>query len=270
MKEKAICISCKGKRALHEDNFVFNHRNIPVEVLDKLEEKDLLYLVKDNNNPLCLYAISDGMGGHKAGNIASRICTEYLLSLEENFNSFNSVQDILEAIQKTINEINLEVVRESNSNSEYDGMAATVLILFNVSNKFYFFSLGDSRAYYFNNEKLEQLTTDNNEGQRLRDTGLFEESVIESIPTKDRITKYIGYGEEGFITKADENFYEFSDGLIILCSDGIYDYIEENSIIEILNSEDSLFEKAKLIVSKCTSNENSDNATLMLIPVGRS
>ncbi|MGN0422614.1 MAG: PP2C family protein-serine/threonine phosphatase, partial [Lachnospiraceae bacterium] len=130
-------------------------------------------------------------------------------------------------------------------------------------------NIGDSRAYHFNNEALIQITKDHTEGQRMLDLGLLTRKELSGFPARKNLNRYIGYGQSGYVLRADEYYPVLEDGIILLCSDGISDFLSDTRISEILCSENNLEIAGKQLINEAVSSHNADNATAILIPLRR-
>lgn len=182
-----------------------------------------------------VFAISDGMGEHNAGEVASRICVEKLASIHERLQHYSSLKSFVAYLQTVIAEINETVCGLSRKHDELKGMGSTLVLFVSCENGCTVLNVGNSRAYHFTAGKLIQITKDNTEGQRMLALGLLTRN----------------------------------DGILILYSDGVSDFVSESRIAEILNSEKNLDVAGKQLIDEAVASQNSDNATIILIPLGR-
>lgn len=268
---KAVCYTHIGKRTNHEDNYLFNGRYLISDMQREMLDHRLICVVSDDASRVRYFAVSDGMGGHNAGEVASRICVEKLASLKNLIQNCSNVKEAVTLFQSAIAEINSDVCELSNSHIELKGMGATLVLFVVCGAESAILNVGDSRAYYFdfNNNALTQITKDNTEGQRMLDLGLLTRKEMLEFPARKNLSRYIGYGQNGFVLQADAYYPSLENGILILCSDGISDSLSDNQIAEILLSTSDLERAGKRLIEEAVSTHNADNATVMLIPVRR-
>lgn len=264
-----VCSSHIGQRPNHEDNFLFNGNYLTPDMQKNMENHSGVFLTGNPNSPVTLFAVSDGMGGHNAGEVASRICVEKLAILEKQIQHCLSVKEAVSAIQSCIGEINSIVCHESRRNDELKGMGATLVILVVCGNESAILNIGDSRAYFFSNNNLIQITKDNTEGQRLLDLGLLTRKELISFPARKNLSRYIGYSQAGFVLQADEYYPDLGDGVLLLCSDGISDGLSDSQIENILSTEKDLELAGRRLINEAIAAHNADNTTAILIPLRR-
>lgn len=265
----AVCLTNIGKRLNHEDNYCFDTHYLASEIQKRIHEGKSICHVSNNNNHIQYFAISDGMGGHNAGEVASRICVEKLAALNTKIQSCQSLGETVYLLQTAIIEINSIVCEMGRINTEYKGMGATLVIFVKYNNSYAVLNIGDSRAYYFNGSSLVQITKDNTEGQRMLDLGLLTRKELLNFPARKNLNRYIGYGQHGFILQADEYYPVLEDGVILLCSDGVTDALSDEQISTILRQEKDLFLAGQQLIDRAVVTKNADNATAILIPTRR-
>jgi len=265
----AICLTHIGKRTTHEDNFLFNGLYLTSNNQKRMSDVRICFYSADIVSKVRLFAISDGMGGHNAGEVASRICVERLAEAEKELQRYNSIKDAAAYLQTVIAEINSSVCTLSYRREEWKGMGATLVLFVICGTDYAVLNVGDSRAYYFNNAGLAQITKDHTEGQRMLDLGLLTRKELSGFPARKNLNRYIGYDQNGYLLQADEYYPVLENGMILLCSDGISDSLSDSRILEILCSGENLELAGKQLISEAVSAHNADNATAILIPIGR-
>lgn len=264
-----VCFSHIGKRLNHEDNLLINGIYLTSELQKQMSDNHCYFYTDSDASRVRLMAISDGMGGHNAGEVASRLCVEKLASAHKELQHFSSIKEVIAHIQTVIAKINETVCDLSRKHEDLKGMGATLVLLVTYGNECAVLNIGDSRAYYFVNDKLIQITKDNTEGQRMLDLGLLTRKELLGFPARKNLNRYIGFSQNGFILQADEYYPTLDDGILILCSDGISDYVTEQRIAEILRLEKNLEVAGKQLIDEAVASHNADNATVMLIPLRR-
>lgn len=265
----AVCLSHIGKRTNHEDNFFVDGSYLPSDLQKQMGEHHC-FLVNDTSlSRVHLFAVSDGMGGHNAGEVASRICIEKLAVAYEELQKLNSIKEAVFYLQATIAEINHTVCDMSCKQPELKGMGATLVLLVVFGKEYAILNIGDSRAYFFDNNTISQITKDHTEGQRMLDLGLLTRKELSGFPARKNLNRYIGLSQNGYVLQADEYFPILNNGVLILCSDGISDFISDTQIEKILSSGNKLEFIGKQIINEAVAAPNSDNATIILVPLRR-
>ena len=128
-------------------------------------------------------------------------------------------------------------------------------------------NIGDSRAYQFTDDVMTQISLDHTEGQRMLDLGLLTRKELSTFPARKNLSRYIGYGQSGYVLQADEYYPNRKDGIVLLCSDGISDFVPDVRIAEILRAEKNLELVGKQLINEAISSQYADNATVILVPL---
>lgn len=267
-REDAVCLTHIGKRENHEDNFVFSGKILPQERQENMANSGITYLLADASSRIQLYAICDGMGGHNAGEIASRICAQMLSEIEGDLQSCRTLEDVIDRVQETIFKINKTIVRSTHMHPELNNMGTTLTLLVIFGSEYATFNIGDSRIYFIDQNSIKQITKDNTEGQRLLDLGLLEKDELKKFAKRKYLNKYIGINTGDLILKADVERSILKPGIFLLCSDGLSDKLSNRILLKVLLQGTSLLEAGKELIWETVSQEGADNTTLILVPVG--
>lgn len=206
-----------------------------------------------------LYIVADGMGGHKAGEYASRYTTERIVASVSRNEGDEPVSILKEAIDKA-NEL---LVMESNDDESKSGMGTTLVIATLIGNKLFVANVGDSRLYVVEDAGLKQITRDHSLVNEMLSMGEINESQAREHPKKNIITRAIGVSKQ---VKAD--FFEVeleTNNLVLLCSDGLTNMINDEEIFNIIKSKDSLKEQVVTLIKTANHNGGKDNITVMII-----
>ena len=147
-------------------------------------------------------------------------------------------------------------------------MGTTLVLCIIYDNNCAILNIGDSRAYYFNNSTLVQITKDNTEGQRMIDLGILTRKELINFPARKNLSRYIGYNQKNFVLQADEYTLVLDKGIILLCSDGVSDFLLEGQITNILQSKQDFLTIGKQLIEQAVVSKNADNATAILISLG--
>lgn len=220
-----------------------------------------------------LFTIADGMGGHAAGEVASRIAVDVInefieisgndsditwpfeyddgVSLEEN--------RIFTAI-KLANMKIFEVIRERK---ELEGMGTTLVIMLVQGNKAYIGHVGDSRAYLFRGDAISQITSDHSWVNEQMKLGVLTRAEAASHPFRNVVTRALG-GRD--IIKADVTCQELEPGdTVLLCSDGLNSMLDDEKIRQaVIGHRDDLEAACAALIDAANSAGGDDNITVVL------
>jgi PPM family protein phosphatase len=209
-----------------------------------------------------LAVVCDGLGGNKAGEIASNLTVETIY----NHFSNSTEKDYLKRIISSISEANHLVLNKSNGNFSLKGMATTVEVLFLINHCAYWGHVGDSRIYCWENKKLKQLTKDHSYVQKLVDDGFITLKEAENHPNKNIITRALGDEDHIEIDSSKINLHPSGEIKFLLCSDGVTNVIDDDRLSTILAGKD-LEAVSKKIKSEVEKKGAPDNFTYVIIRV---
>jgi len=207
--------------------------------------------------------VCDGMGGANGGNIASttavNIISEKLKSGYYEGMNDNSIKNL---ITSAIDSANAKVFSISQSDPNLTGMGTTVVLAFIKGDNLYIAHVGDSRIYIISDENITQLTTDHSVVQMMIENGEITPEEAVNHPKKNVITRALGVDNEVRIDYSQE---EINEGdIILLCSDGLTNFVDTKTIHEICKSEDKYVLTQKL-VDLANENGGKDNITAVTI-----
>jgi len=231
-------------------------------------------LVRSNNEDMwqtaieeSFFALADGMGGHQAGEIASKEAVTFLCSyMEKEFPQTEKNMDALKVLLKAgIEETNRHVFQMSKSHELLSGMGTTLCTLFFREEYALWTHVGDSRIYRLRNEKLEQLTQDHSLLRELINGGALTEKEKEEFLYKNIITKAIGT-EADVEAPVHVSFLEKGD-IFLLCTDGLSDMLPKGEIEEILKQPYTVEEKVRALIHAAKQKGGLDNITTVLMEV---
>lgn len=207
-----------------------------------------------------LFIVADGMGGHKAGDHASRLCVETLVDNLRNSEYITPVSMFEDAIEVA----NKAVYDEARTNIEYDGMGTTLVACTEQEDKLYIANIGDSRLYMVR-DGIVQITTDHSLVEEMVKQGNITHSEARVHPQKNIITRALGINEE---VQAD--FYEVDirrNDVILMCSDGLSNMVEDDTIEYIIKHRESIEQAGEALVKAANDNGGSDNITVILVEI---
>ncbi len=206
--------------------------------------------------------VCDGMGGANAGNIASEIAvktvSEYLYnSYRENM----SEDEIEKVIKNAISSANIQIFDRANKNEALKGMGTTIVVAVVKDNNVVIAHVGDSRIYLIN-DSIKQLTKDHSIVQSLIESGKITPEDASVHPRKNVITRALGV-EAQVIADTDFLSLEPNDTLL-LCSDGLTNFVAESKIIDIFKNNDIEF-VSEILVNEANLGGGGDNITVVTL-----
>lgn len=213
-----------------------------------------------DTNPF-IVAIADGVGGNNAGNVASHMAVEGLISLSM-FQVYSE-----QALLAKINQINAKIVEQSRTSAAYSKMATTLTGLFHADKRWLLFHVGNCRAYTWKSPYLNQLTRDHTWVDEMRRIGMPEDE-IKSSGRSSEITSCLGNGdtstaEKLYIVDVTDEIHEATR--IIFTCDGIHDFVSNEELERGLNSMDNIPELLQLCMCFARENGSRDDLSMLII-----
>ena len=207
-----------------------------------------------------LVVVCDGLGGNKAGDVASKLAVQTIAKTFQNL----SDTEYLERIKLSILEANKKVMEESNKDFDRKGMATTAETLFLKDDTAFWGHVGDSRIYYLKNNKLKQLSKDHSLIQKLIDEGYLTLKEAENHPNKNIIMRALGDSDnvEVDVSKMKINAADF--GKFFICTDGVTTVVQNDELEKILNN-DNVHYISEVIANLVEKRGAPDNYTFVII-----
>ena len=206
-----------------------------------------------------LFVVADGMGGHNAGDFASRYGVSVLVETVRKDKNFNPVKVMRNAIEAA----NREVFSQSRNDPSMAGMGTTMVVCTVVGGYAYIANVGDSRLYLAGSESMTQITQDHSLIAEMVRLGELTPEEGRNHPDKNIITRAVGTNEEVKIDFFDVKL-ETGDQ-ILMCSDGLSNMVEDQRIFEILKGEDTKADKAQVLVDEANANGGRDNIAVIVV-----
>lgn len=199
-----------------------------------------------------LLVVADGMGGHRAGEYASRLAVEVVKQeLGE------SVEDTPEAMMRSaITHANKRVLEEARQDAKLSGMGTTMVLASVIGRTLYFANVGDSRLYLLNDD-IKQLSKDHSLVQEMVRLGGINEEEAKYHPDKNIITRAIGAKDE-----VEIDFYEYrlkKEDVILMCTDGLSNMVEDEEILHIVKHSRDVVEAVEQLIERAKENGGNDN-----------
>ena len=206
-----------------------------------------------------LFIVADGMGGHNAGDYASKNTVETIVKEVESSGDEDDPRQILEeAIQKA----NHHIVQLAKESTELNGMGTTVVVATCMNDELLVANVGDSRLYVMG-DTIRQITVDHSLVEEMIRMGGLARSEARNHPKKNIITRAIGALDT---VKVDFFDVKLERGdIVLLCSDGLTNMLEDEEIEKILKKPESIQEKTEHLVDAANENGGKDNIAVILI-----
>ncbi len=206
-----------------------------------------------------LAVVADGMGGHAAGEVASQMATEVVSKTY-----YQREESPEESLYFALAKANRQIWQAAGRNAQQKGMGTTCTAVAVCGSRIYVGHVGDSRAYLCKNGHFTQLTTDHTYVQKLVDDGLLQPADADTHPERNVLTRAMGTNSKVEID-VDMPALRFEENdRLLLCSDGLYDYLSNEEMANWLNLP-SISEAAQLMIDQAKARGGHDNITVMVV-----
>ena len=216
------------------------------------------YFLNESKN---LYILADGMGGHLAGERASKMATEIIGSDFEGEREVKSIDDAIEILSSSIRDANKKIYESSQENEDYRGMGTTLSAGLILDNVLIYSNIGDSRIYKINKD-MEQLTRDDSFVNYLIEIGEITEEEAKNHPKKNVLTKAMGTTPDIEVIVNTLNIEE--KDIFLFCSDGLTNMVSDEDIFKIVK-ENNPEDARDMLLDLALKNGGMDNITFILV-----
>ncbi len=209
------------------------------------------------------FIVADGMGGLAAGEVASQIAKDTIVSALKKSSDSSTPYD--RVLRDAIESANAEVRVALTENPSARGMGSTCVVLAFRDSDFYIAYVGDSRIYLFRNNHLKQITRDHSYVEELFLRGLITAEEKIDHPYKSSITRYVGHADkiEADITSGPLS----NDDVFLLCSDGLTGEVPDDKIEEVLKTTPGMQEGVDKLINLALENGGNDNVSVIAVKV---
>ena len=221
-----------------------------------------------------LAVLADGMGGYNAGEVASGMATSFIKTelgrwLSEAADNASDA-DVRRAMDICVDNANRAIFNAANSNPQYQGMGTTLVVAVFRDARLLMGHVGDSRGYRLRAGRLQQITHDHSLLQEQLDSGLITAEQAALSQNKNLVTRAVGVEDTVLL---ETHLHDVMPGdLYLLCSDGLSDMLDDETIAELLQRGDSLPELAATLIDAANEAGGRDNISVVLAratgPVG--
>lgn len=225
----------------------------------RTKNQDYVATVANNKNQI-LAIVCDGMGGHKSGEVASRVALNYIVGCFQSYPCTNP-NEIHDWIDEMIVNAHDVVSRMAKSSVEHTGMGTTVVLAIIQDGIAYIGHVGDSRAYSFDGNNINQITKDHTLMNALLDQGSLEDADVDEYTQKNVLIQAVGATEN---IEVEHNTQSVENSLL-LCSDGLYNSLTSSQIVAVLKENSSVINTTLKLIDEANAHGGRDNIGLAYV-----
>jgi protein phosphatase/serine/threonine-protein phosphatase Stp1 len=208
-----------------------------------------------------VWAVADGVGGHTAGDVASRTVTNSLRDMPDGL----SAGEVLAEVRSRLNKAHQQLLDDAAQRGPDTIMATTVVALIVRGHYYACLWAGDSRAYLLRGGRITQVTHDHSFVQELVDAGSLEPELAESHPQSNIITRAVGSGDTELALDKVSNRLLKGDRFL-LCSDGLWKMMHAAELAKLLGTDGAA--PAEELLAEALARHADDNVTIVTVTVG--
>ena len=209
-----------------------------------------------------LYIVADGMGGHKAGDLASSYAVQTIV---ESIEKSTETRPAL-ILQKAVRYANYRLFEKAAEREEYQGMGTTLVVLTVYGNEALAVNIGDSRLYEISGGEIVQISEDHSLVAELVRKGEISPVEARRHPDKNIITRALGIQDEAQLDLFP--FHVEPGDRYLLCSDGLSNMVEDTELCRIISQEKDLSEIGAELILTANGNGGLDNIAVVLVEIG--
>jgi protein phosphatase len=228
---------------------------------------------RDNNEDsqyispdLDLFIVADGVGGHSAGEVASRFAVDVLSHALAGFPSLPNDKEVEERVRKALDHTNCLILDLGQHDSELLGAETTVVLALLLNHRLYVTGVGDSRGYLIRGRSIRRLTVDDTWPDVLFNIGQISADEAKRHSLRNRLLSALGMKE----FRADKEIQVldvYHGDRFLLASDGLTDVVEEQRLQKIISQEDNPQQAAEALTQEAIQNGAGDDVTCLLFYV---
>ena len=234
-------------------------------------------LEKRDRTPVLFAVLADGIGGHRAGEVAAELAVNHIMQAVARSDG----RHIRRTIEDAVVEASDAIAAHSESNENLKGMGATCATAWIVGDKLHTAYVGDSRIYLIRSGRIQQLTVDHTWVQEAIERGVLTPDLARQHPNVHVIRRYLGspappdpdfrlklFNDEGDQHAENNQGLQLQpNDILLLCSDGLTDLVWNDEILETIRSKPNLKEASRALIELANSRGGHDNITVVLISV---
>lgn len=222
-------------------------------------------IIQTEDDCIGIFALADGMGGHKKGEVASKIAVESIINfLKENISQSGGIKmDYLDDIIKQgYNYANKKIYAKALEDNSCEGMGTTLVVAIIYKDDVIIANVGDSRCYLLHNNNFRKITKDHSVVEELVNANLITEEEARFHPRRNQITRAMG-AEEIIIVDIFREKVE-KDDILLLATDGLTGCVEDESIKNIIEQDKDIKEICQDLINEANNNSGKDNISVIL------
>lgn len=233
----------------------------PGKVRDHNEDS---VLVVKNKNDEILMIVADGMGGHRGGEIAANIVVSQIGKRFESMGSIGDKEDTMNWFKEIVSEANSAIYKYTNEHKESTGMGTTLVMAIYTKKFLIFGNIGDSSGYVIRNNRLHKITEDHTLVNLLFKSGKLTKEEAQEHPRKNILMRALGTN-----TQVEMDIFDVDDEIqgIMLCSDGLTNMLDDETIEKVINEKKPIDEKLQKLIQKSNNRGGNDNISVALLDV---
>src|SRR5512141_2773244 len=231
----------------------------------------------ENRVPVLFAVLADGIGGHRAGEVAAELAVNHIMQVVAK----SDARNIAETIEEAVTEASDAIAAHSAANENLKGMGATCAIAWIIGDKLYTAYVGDSRIYLMRGGRIQQLTVDHTWVQEAIEKGILTPELAREHPNVHVIRRYLGSpeppepdfrlrffdGEGDRQSEENQGVQLLPDDVILLCSDGLTDLVWNDEILETVRTRPNIKEASRALIDLANSRGGHDNITVVFVSV---
>lgn len=217
-----------------------------------------------------VYIVADGMGGHAAGDKASRIAVKTITEIFSNYDfeqelhsESGTKMSLEELLRYALQEANYRIIQVANSDSSLTGMGTTAIIVVPRGSDLFMGHVGDSRVYLMRDNQIKQVTEDHSIVQQLINSGQITEAEAAVHPYKNVITRCLGI--QANVEPDTVKLTMQENDRVLMCSDGLSNMVSPEKILEIVMENNEPEDACQKLITLANNNGGTDNITVVLL-----
>ena len=225
-------------------------------------------VIQTEEGSIGIFALADGMGGHKKGEVASKIAVESIIQfLKENICKDSRIKmDYLDdVIKQGYNYANKEIYFKSLEDESFEGMGTTLVVAVIYKKQAVIANVGDSRCYLLHDDEFRKITRDHSVVEELINANLITEEEAKTHPRRNQITRAMGVEEMILVDIFRENI-ENGD-MLVLATDGLTGCVDDQRIKDIISQDTDIRILSQELINEANDNSGKDNISVILCKI---
>lgn len=228
--------------------------------------EDMFFQSNDVDFPL--FIVADGMGGHNAGETASKMAVDIIKqNFLQNKKYLKDENRLTSIIENSIIEANSEIYKFSKELETLLGMGTTITLAYILKEYLYIGHVGDSRAYIISDGGISQITEDHSLVNELVKNGSITIEESKTHPQRNMITRAVGTSNEIEVDVIKRHYN--SNDILLICSDGLSNMVSDQEILKTFNKIPIIKKACKELINKAKDNGGKDNITIIAVKLVR-